>query len=140
MYEPPPPFLSSVKLTAQVPKRKPQLTYSKPSSTQPPQPPAQPKKFSPFSLSDSKSLESEYQKLLEAVEVARTPDDRDTRRSSRKRKAGSGNLEAKTSSVDTVHVPVNEDFLFDVDIKARELAPVYWLGPVYEGQYKSALF
>lgn len=29
-------------------------------------------------------------------------------------------------------VPVNEDYLFDVDIETRELAPVYWLGPVYE--------
>jgi hypothetical protein len=29
-------------------------------------------------------------------------------------------------------VPVNEDFLFDVDILTRELAPVYWHGPVYE--------
>lgn len=29
-------------------------------------------------------------------------------------------------------MPVNEDFLFDVDIEERELAPVYWLGPVYD--------
>jgi hypothetical protein len=32
-----------------------------------------------------------------------------------------------------IRVPVNEDFLFDVDIEKRELAPAYWLGPVYEG-------
>lgn len=31
-----------------------------------------------------------------------------------------------------IKVPVNEDFLFDVDIEERELAPVYWEGPVYE--------
>lgn len=31
-------------------------------------------------------------------------------------------------------VPVNEDFLFDVDIEKRELAPVYWLGPIYDGK------
>jgi hypothetical protein len=31
-----------------------------------------------------------------------------------------------------VRVPVNEDFLFDVDIEDRELSPVYWLGPIYE--------
>lgn len=31
-------------------------------------------------------------------------------------------------------VPVNEDFLFDVDIEQRELVPVYWIGPVYEGR------
>lgn len=29
-------------------------------------------------------------------------------------------------------VPVNEDFLFDVEIETRELAPTYWLGPVYD--------
>ena len=31
-----------------------------------------------------------------------------------------------------IRVPVNEDFLFDVDIEARELAPAYWLGPIYD--------
>lgn len=31
-----------------------------------------------------------------------------------------------------LRVPVNEDFLFDVNIERRELAPVYWLGPIYE--------
>ena len=29
-------------------------------------------------------------------------------------------------------MPVNEDFLFDVDIDSRELAPAYWLGPIYD--------
>ena len=29
-------------------------------------------------------------------------------------------------------VPVNEDFLFDVDVEKRELAPTYWLGPIYD--------
>lgn len=29
-------------------------------------------------------------------------------------------------------VPVNEDYLFDVDIEHRELAPTYWLGPIYD--------
>lgn len=29
-------------------------------------------------------------------------------------------------------VPVQEDYLFDVDIERRELLPVYWLGPIYE--------
>ena len=31
-----------------------------------------------------------------------------------------------------VKVPVNEDYLFDVDIENRELAPAYWLGPIYD--------
>ena len=29
-------------------------------------------------------------------------------------------------------VAVNEDYLFDVEIETRELAPAYWLGPVYD--------
>jgi hypothetical protein len=35
---------------------------------------------------------------------------------------------AKTST----KVPVNEDYLFDVEIETRELAPAYWMGPVYD--------
>ena len=31
-----------------------------------------------------------------------------------------------------LRVPVNEDYLFDVDVEKRELMPAYWLGPVYE--------
>ena len=27
---------------------------------------------------------------------------------------------------------MNEDYLFDVDIENRELAPAFWLGPIYE--------
>ena len=37
-----------------------------------------------------------------------------------------------TDHGDQVKVPVNEDYLFDVDIEHRELAPAYWLGPIYE--------
>ncbi|CAG8442980.1 17971_t:CDS:10 [Funneliformis caledonium] len=28
-------------------------------------------------------------------------------------------------------IPVNEDFLFEVDIEDREIMPVYWSGPIY---------
>lgn len=35
-------------------------------------------------------------------------------------------------SLDVGKIPVNEDYLFDVDIRKRELAPVYWLGPAYD--------
>jgi hypothetical protein len=31
-----------------------------------------------------------------------------------------------------VKVPVQEDYLFDVDVERRELLPVYWLGSIYE--------
>lgn len=36
-----------------------------------------------------------------------------------------------TSLRGKVKVPVNEDYLFDVDVENRELGPAYWLGPVY---------
>lgn len=103
--------------------------------------PAAPKKFVAFSKNDSKSIESAYQKLLERVEDERG-------KASVNRHARSGSLrlretpmesppnttidEGKSGRPDAVRVPVNEDFLFDVDIEQRELAPVYWLGPVYE--------
>ena len=38
----------------------------------------------------------------------------------------------ETDPVVLAKVPVNEDFLFDVDVEKRELAPTYWLGPVYD--------
>lgn len=37
-----------------------------------------------------------------------------------------------TEDDQTFKVPVNEDYLFDVDVERRELAPAYWLGPVYD--------
>lgn len=40
--------------------------------------------------------------------------------------------EERNGKPTSTRVPVNEDFLFDVDVEQRELAPVYWLGPVYE--------
>lgn len=35
------------------------------------------------------------------------------------------------SEVPSPRVPVNEDYLFDVDIRQRELAPAYWMGLTY---------
>lgn len=139
MYTFPLPTAETRLTRPQVPKRKAQLNPTTQTPTQPPQPPAQPKKFSAFSVSDSRSLENEYQKLLEATEHDQGPNTRDTRLASRKRKVDARNSSpglssrASHTSTDTVNVPVNEDFLFDVDIGARELGPVYWLGPIYEG-------
>jgi hypothetical protein len=42
-----------------------------------------------------------------------------------------GNLDQNVSESCT-KVPVNEDYLFNVEIETRELAPAYWLGPVYD--------
>ncbi|KAH7149742.1 DDHD domain-containing protein [Dactylonectria estremocensis] len=123
-----------------LPKRKPQLGSASRSTIKPPETPTQPKKFSPFSVSDSRRLENEYQGLLEATEDPQDASDGDTRLPPRKRKADACSSSSRSPSTaptssnsgNTTHVPVNEDFLFDVDIGARELAPVYWLGPVYE--------
>lgn len=99
-----------------VPKRKPQLikprSRKEPSEEAKPKPAAVPKKFTAFSALDSKAIEARYQRLLEDAE------------DSKGSKEGQSSIRAQ--------VPVNEDFLFDVDIMERELAPVYWLGPIYE--------
>lgn len=94
------------------PKRKPALLDQKKPDQKPPPPP---KKFIPFSPRDSQSIEATFQKLSE-IEDSHT--DEKTRR-------------ATLQQVST-KVPVNEDYLFDVDVEARELAPAYWIGPVYE--------
>ncbi|KAK8056486.1 DDHD domain-containing protein [Apiospora rasikravindrae] len=110
-----------------VPKRKPQLIKGKKEKDKEDPKPAAPK--------------SAYQKLLEDVE------DRRERHTSKKRASSTSRRGRTTSASDSpntsidasqpdqkqgIRVPVNEDFLFDVDIEVRELAPVYWLGPVYD--------
>lgn len=42
------------------------------------------------------------------------------------------NDSTNTEKGGSIKVPVNEDFLFDVDVERRELAPAYWLGPIYD--------
>lgn len=95
-------------------------------------PPVRPKKFSAFSTSDSRRTEARYQKLLEAVE-----DKHDSLGDSHQRplKRSKSNRSSTLSEPHRAHtrVAVNEDYLFDLDIEERELAPVYWLGPIYEG-------
>ena len=95
-----------------------------------------PKKFVAFSSNDSRSIETAYQKLVEEEE-ARNHGIRDENQ----RPAGEKYGDKESNSInevdnldqgEKVKVPVNEDFLFDVDIEKRELAPVYWLGPIYE--------
>ncbi|PSN61487.1 DDHD-domain-containing protein [Corynespora cassiicola Philippines] len=105
-----------------VPKRKP----FPPNSSQPVEKPAQrPKKWIPFSPEDSHSIEKSFQRLSDDVEAAEqrrgiiSPLSPDT-----------VNLEAAPQT--STKVPVNEDYLFDVEIETRELAPAYWLGPVYD--------
>ncbi|RYO88011.1 hypothetical protein DL766_004986 [Monosporascus sp. MC13-8B] len=127
---------------ADVPKRKPNFSPPKAkkdtdSATKPPAP----KKFVAFSKNDSKAIENAYQKLLERVEDERGKTAVNRQRRSNSLRAGTVDAQnAPNATIDegrlgrsnAVRVPVNEDFLFDVDIEQRELAPVYWLGPVYE--------
>lgn len=74
-----------------------------------------PKKFIPFSLKDSQAIEGTFQSLVENEGVGH----------------GKGKDE-KEGQKPSTKVAVNEDYLFDVDVEERELAPAYWIGPVYE--------
>ncbi|CAI4215004.1 unnamed protein product [Parascedosporium putredinis] len=121
-----------------VPKRKPSFLTTrrtKPNGKETTKAQAAPKKFVAFQRSDSRAIEEAYQGLLEEQEngsdglsdlgrqLVIPSDPKLSRDEKGPRTAG--------DSAST-HVPVNEDFLFDVDVLQRELAPVYWLGPVYE--------
>ncbi|KFA60055.1 hypothetical protein S40285_09114 [Stachybotrys chlorohalonatus IBT 40285] len=120
-----------------VPKRKPKLLNRSSEATSPPKAQAQPKKFSAFSSSDSSAIEASYQRLLEATEANPGSDENDAQAIRNGDQGGLSNTSlerdhSKSSGKNCTRVPVNEDFLFDVDIEQRELAPVYWLGPIYE--------
>ena len=114
----------------------------------------------PFSDPDSRSVEAAFQKIIEdehdnrrgnspsgdigdvvirqePITFTKEGDGDDTRdATSRKTHGSRGNSSINDATGSEkgglVKVPVNEDFLFDVDIEARELAPTYWLGPIYD--------
>ena len=127
-----------------------------------------PKKYAAFSVRDSRSIEIAFQKLIEEehdttqgkssqkeVEEAKPPrepadavrgqDNGDLKEVGRaETRESQGNTSINDASTSEkggrVKVPVNEDFLFDVDIDARELAPAYWLGPIYDVRRGSWFF
>jgi hypothetical protein len=110
----------------QVPKRKP-FTLAPPD---PSKPPAVAKKFIPFSESDSRSIEAAFQKVAEEEDVSGSSR---LLRGANPENQKLGELKDRDGNVACpVKVPVNEDYLFDVQIEARELIPAYWLGPVYD--------
>ena len=95
------------------PKWKPSLSEQKKHASKPLPPP---KKFVPFSVKDSQTIEIAFQNIA-TVE--------------------GGKGENKPNNVTGVpqeitKVPVNEDYLFDVDVERRELSPAYWIGPIYD--------
>ncbi|KAI9877391.1 MAG: hypothetical protein M1830_004041 [Pleopsidium flavum] len=126
-----------------VPKRKPLPLDKPPFDAKLPPPP---KKFVAFTAHDSRSIEHSFQKLVEeddaAVQTRRGAgaDDlgsagallEDTGPSLEFKRNTSINDATNAEKGGRVKVPVNEDFLFDVDIEQRELAPTYWLGPIYQ--------
>jgi len=74
---------------------------------------------------------------LDPAVMGQSLDEADIGSPAHQRKEGSkGNTSineaAEPEKGGSIKVPVNEDFLFDVDIEARELAPTYWLGPIYD--------
>ncbi|KAL0257792.1 hypothetical protein SLS55_006956 [Diplodia seriata] len=103
--------------------------------------PPQPKKWNPFSTGDSRALEATFQKICDEAEEAE-----------RKKLQNQGGAPAQNEEPEQwqikernvrwersepngmlkAKVPVNEDFLFDVDVEERELAPAYWIGAVYD--------
>lgn len=110
-----------------IPKRKPIYSdkpLGKPEGVEAPK--ALPKKYAPFSKKDSRAIETAFHNLskeedaAERRELENSEDITDTQHLGLK------------SHHDFAKVPVNEDYLFDVDVEERELAPAYWLGPVYE--------
>ncbi|KAH7075182.1 DDHD domain-containing protein [Paraphoma chrysanthemicola] len=104
-----------------VPKRKPLSAHGlAPSDAALPKP----KKWIPFSESDSTAIEAAFQKTADEADAAEN------------KKLGASPTtsenDGNSPKATTTKVSVNEDYLFDVEIETRELAPAYWLGPVYD--------
>jgi hypothetical protein len=91
-----------------------------------------PKKFAAFSDDDSNSIEIAYQEKLEELEEGKGNNSTSRAGTKRPRATSTEGAQDSDTQVSCTAVPVNEDFLFDVTIETRELAPVYWDGAVYE--------
>jgi len=68
----------------------------------------EPKKFAAFSEFDSERIEAKFKQLIKEID--------DT-----------GNLDRERFKI-----PVNEDYLFEVDLTKKKMYPVYWDAAVYE--------
>jgi hypothetical protein len=91
-----------------------------------------PKKFVTFSAHDSRAIETAYQKLADERRGGGSGGKGDRPGKSIGRGSNTSLNAPGQDEQSGVKVPVHEDFLFDVDIENRELAPVYWLGPIFE--------
>ncbi|KAF1838429.1 DDHD-domain-containing protein [Decorospora gaudefroyi] len=104
------------------PKRKPLSKHAMAPDTVLPKP----KKWIPFSTSDSRAIETAFQKTADEADAADATDAR------KGISTPTTPTKAGAAAPKTTKVPVNEDYLFDVEIETRELVPAYWLGPVYD--------
>src|SRR5690242_10118226 len=102
-----------------LPKRKPLSEHA----IAPDKPLPKPKKWIPFSKGDSRAIETAFQKTADEAEAAEHRKDL---------LSPVTPVQSSHEAPKTTKVPVNEDYLFDVEIETRELAPSYWLGPVYD--------
>lgn len=124
-----PPLLPQWFFATDVPKRRPSPLEQ--SSTEPEKPRLAPRKYAPFSKTDSKAIEAAFQRLACEEDAAERDDGNSPKHTEGKTNSS---LKADENRLEpgAITVPVNEDYLFDVDVERRELAPAYWLGPVYE--------
>lgn len=120
-----------------IPKRKPKISHADP-TPKTEKPAAQPKKYSPFSAGDSRAIEAAFQRLAEEEEdkekqkLIRDSEESAQENERSKTKEKKHHERRHTNHNSGTKVAVNEDYLFDVDIEARELLPAYWLGPTYD--------
>lgn len=94
-----------------------------------------PKKYAAFSPNDSRAIETAFLKLVGNEKVDPNAALDESGDIGQIRSLHEAHAQKDSSGRDnhpTAKVPVNEDYLFDVDIDKRELAPAYWLGPVYD--------
>ncbi|KAF2746835.1 DDHD-domain-containing protein [Sporormia fimetaria CBS 119925] len=105
-----------------IPKRRP-FPNTGPAPDDKPAP--RPKKWIAFSAGDSRAIETAFQKQID-------DDETDGQHTDAASPTTPTSKTGDASSRSATKVPVNEDYLFDVDVEARELAPAYWQGPVYE--------
>ncbi|KAK6536769.1 hypothetical protein TWF281_000984 [Arthrobotrys megalospora] len=123
-----PPVVARWHYAVDNPKRKP--FQKEPDLKNPPKPPV---KFVPFGEQDSKNIETAFLELSERDDAKTALEAEKPWTSRRKDSDGDDTTETAAGSGEDeeVTVMVNEDYLFDVHIRARELASAYWEGPVY---------
>lgn len=108
-----------------IPKRRPfPVAHNKAEA----KPAGTPKKYAAFSIHDSKVIEAAFQRLVEEEELSELS----AKEGEHRHGTASGADVDKDLKPGKVQVPVNEDYLFDVDVERRELSPAYWLGPIYD--------